>query len=380
MWRNQPNHEPDRGHTESVNFTKWEVGTESTKQITIKNVSFKTLRLTYTLPAHGKIFQVPLPQPILLSAGNSFSIPVTFRPIRKDPCDDVIDIVTAEGVHHPVPIRASLPKPRCAFPDKVDFGLVAVGSSCKRKVTMKNASDVSTVWRLECPAPFVAEPPFGELEAFGSCDIAVEFFPKLNKIYESVLKVKCDSGEVIIYEIPFEGVGRLPQLLFQPSAGSVSGDPATMPILTFPDTNVTNTSTMKFSLVNPTMVPATFTVNHVHAQAITSTSFELSLEKGIVQPKKSIELTATYQPQKPNESTTEFFEILVGSGSGNVLRVECRGNCLGPKVRLSFELMCLSVCLRTGVWFLDDTYIQDHELYTGDDIDKQPTFQSHILR
>lgn len=81
-----------------VTYPKWEPGGEYTKSITLKNVKIKTQKIKYKsvivqhvycltdsfrVSSSNVFFSAIYPQPILLSAGNTYSLPITFRPTEK---------------------------------------------------------------------------------------------------------------------------------------------------------------------------------------------------------------------------------------------------------------------------------------------------------
>ena len=82
---------PDRRHrrlqfgidcAEYVHFHGWEPGGEYIKQLVVKNVAMKTQKIKYKLP-QTRFFSMEFPEFVTLSAGMSWNIPVTFRPVAK---------------------------------------------------------------------------------------------------------------------------------------------------------------------------------------------------------------------------------------------------------------------------------------------------------
>jgi hypothetical protein len=63
-----------------------EPGGEYIKQIVIKNVVMKTQKICYELPK-TRFFSMNFPETVTLSAGMSWSVPITFRPVAKVGCN-----------------------------------------------------------------------------------------------------------------------------------------------------------------------------------------------------------------------------------------------------------------------------------------------------
>jgi hypothetical protein len=59
-----------------------EPGGEYVKNLVIKNVTTKTQKIQYKLPS-TKFFSMEFPKVMTLSAGMSWTVPITFRPVTK---------------------------------------------------------------------------------------------------------------------------------------------------------------------------------------------------------------------------------------------------------------------------------------------------------
>lgn len=59
-----------------------EPGGEYVKHIVIKNVVMKTQKIRYALPT-STYFSMDFPETKTLSAGMSWTVPITFRPVAK---------------------------------------------------------------------------------------------------------------------------------------------------------------------------------------------------------------------------------------------------------------------------------------------------------
>jgi hypothetical protein len=92
---------------EDLEWRGWEPGGEYVRSLVVKNVSTKTLKVKYKLPA-TKYFSMEFPEPIKLSPGMSATVDVTFRPIKREQYDDFIEF-TVPGGTFDVNICALLP-------------------------------------------------------------------------------------------------------------------------------------------------------------------------------------------------------------------------------------------------------------------------------
>lgn len=92
---------------ESLEWRGWEPGGEYVRSLLVKNVSTKTLKVKYKLPA-TKYFSMEFPEPIKLSPGMSATVDVTFRPIKREQYEDFVEF-TVPGGTFAVKICAFLP-------------------------------------------------------------------------------------------------------------------------------------------------------------------------------------------------------------------------------------------------------------------------------
>eukprot|EP00002_Diphylleia_rotans_P038308 TRINITY_DN8696_c0_g1_i16.p2 TRINITY_DN8696_c0_g1~~TRINITY_DN8696_c0_g1_i16.p2 ORF type:complete len:101 (+),score=15.54 TRINITY_DN8696_c0_g1_i16:91-393(+) len=65
-----------------LEWRKWEPGGDYVKKLVIRNVTNRSLKFKYKLPA-TRYFSLDFPETKILSAGMSCYIDVTFRPILK---------------------------------------------------------------------------------------------------------------------------------------------------------------------------------------------------------------------------------------------------------------------------------------------------------
>ena len=108
----------------------WQPGGEYTKTLTVKNVSTKVMKLKYKLPT-SKFFSMAFPETITLTAGLSKSLQISFRPIRLEEYDDVVQFFTEKG-SFVVPISAAIPRISSKVPEHLDFGFCPCAETGKR--------------------------------------------------------------------------------------------------------------------------------------------------------------------------------------------------------------------------------------------------------
>ena len=162
----------------------WEPGKEYTKNIVLKNVNTKkTKKVEFTFPRNVS-FKTLFPQQIVLSAGTSTSLPVTFRPIDSKVYEDKITLRTTEG-ELDVPVRAILPRPKLELPDHVDFGMCACANSNKKTFEIQNSGDLDLELEWVVLAPFSLTPESGVIAAKSKLLIEAAFFPNVGVVFES---------------------------------------------------------------------------------------------------------------------------------------------------------------------------------------------------
>ena len=317
---------------EQLTFSSWEPGREYTKQVVLLNTRFKMIQVKYQPPT-TTLFSTKFPEPIKISAGTSFSIPVTFRPITKEPVEDVLEVTTPEG-RFSIPIKATRPKVSLRFPELVTCGLSAVGMQSTETFTIANDSKVDTTWTLATPAPFVVSPADGFLVAGESTTVTVSWKPDAAQVYEGVCILKYNAADAgtVKNEITMVGYGKYPFLFSQSEESAASaltmGDES---VLEFGEIFVGSESNRQIMLINPTPVAAKFQVEHRSIDR--DAKFSLSKLTGVVPPGGSVPLRIVYAPKSTAENCTEFIDIRVFKG--NSLAIACHGTSLGPDVSLN---------------------------------------------
>ena len=145
---------------ECIEWKHWQAGGEYTRTFVVKNVSKKSQRLKYKLPA-TKYFSMEFPEPINLSPGMSQTVTITFRPIRIEQYDDFIEFVSiphgagiSGGNSFFVPVRAKLPVVSLNVPSSLEFGYCAVKEKIVKDFVLTNDGDLACSYNWKVSEPF----------------------------------------------------------------------------------------------------------------------------------------------------------------------------------------------------------------------------------
>ncbi|KAJ3093236.1 hypothetical protein HK100_006746, partial [Physocladia obscura] len=269
------------------------------------------------------------PETITLSAGMSWTIPITFRPVAKECYNDVIEFTTSFGKFH-LPIKATLPEHQLEYPDSIDFVLCPVKETAKRVFQLQNIGELESAFLWEISKPFKITPKEGILAPGQSINVSIEFKPENASAFTA--NALCNFGDIdnwerskVIQPMIVYGIGKYSHLIIEGSA----------PEFDFGKVSVGARSEKKFVLVNQSSVPANFKIKNAERPA--DPYFEFSRYCGTVQPNKHVELSVVYSPVSAGMSSTEYFNIT--TVSGNNIRVTCSGSGIGPDVQLSSNLV-----------------------------------------
>ncbi|KAJ3300829.1 hypothetical protein HK104_000022 [Borealophlyctis nickersoniae] len=313
---------------ESVHFTHWEPGGEHVKQLVVKNVVMKTQKIKYKLP-QTRYFSMEFPETMTLSAGMSWTVPITFRPVAKEGYNDVIEFTTTFGKFY-LPIKATLPEHVLDFPSSTDFYLCPIRETARNVFLLKNVGELASYFEWATEKPFAITPRTGMLEPGGSVAVTIEFKPENASVYTAI--AVCTFGDKDQWEkskvtqaMTIEGIGKFSHLTIE---GNVKE-------FDFGDVFVGHTAERKFVLVNSSAVHANFRIKQ--AERDTAPYFEFSTLSGTVAEGKSVEVTVTYTPVAAGMRSTDYFDIT--TLSGNTIRITCTGVGIGPKVTLNTKII-----------------------------------------
>ncbi|XP_071101269.1 cilia- and flagella-associated protein 65-like isoform X1 [Haliotis cracherodii] len=324
--------------TEQLLWQGWEPGREYTKNIVLKNVQIKTQKLRYKVPS-SRFFSTVYPKPIVLSAGTSFTLPITFRPLEKKQYEDQIQFRTKDG-DFDIRIKAILPQTVVNSPERLDFDMCASKDFVHMTFDVVNTGDVETSIQWEVKEPFVIEPTEANLPVRSSCQFKVTFKPEGATVYEAEALCKYGVDGTLSKVTKLRGIGKYPHLLV-----SSPGKPASNlnrdnleAAVHFGKTPVGSGITKWVELHNLSPVRAPFRVEHPTGVSRIDTVFHCPQKMGIVPPMASVRIPLMFSPNTVDTTSIDYFNI---AAIGNISKsiVKCIGSSKGPTVQLSSSII-----------------------------------------
>jgi len=297
----------------------WEPGGEYTKQLVIKNVSTKAMKISYKLP-DSKYFSMAFPEPIQLTPGLSKSLQVIFRPVLLEAYDDFVTFFTEKG-SFVVPIRAAIPCIHSKVPEQVDFGFCPVQESGVKTFTISNDGEAPVSFSWSCEPPFTVSPTSGSMAPGTSATMTARFTPTDACVY--VARAICNVPEHTMHTVKIGGIGKYPFL----SASCERLDFGQV----LSGTNVAK----QFKLVNRSLVYARFSISRRDSDV--GAVFAFSPTSGIVPPDGEQNVTIHFNPQVTGTYTNDHYIIKTPGGNG--IPLECVGEAVGPQIELSKSLV-----------------------------------------
>ncbi|KAJ8320586.1 hypothetical protein KUTeg_002173 [Tegillarca granosa] len=290
----------------------WEPGREYTKNIVLKNVHVKTKKLKYNVP-NSRFFSTLYPKPVVLSAGTSFSLPVTFRPLEKVVYEDKIEFhnKTLICVQQMIPYLQHL----------------------KFKILGK---DLETKVHWEVNEPFTIQPTDAILKSKAKRSFKATFKPTTACVFQA--EAVCRYGEEGSFGkvTNLEGIGKYPHILV-----SSPGKPASSltqenleSVVSFGPTAVGATIQKVVELHNLSTVRAPYKIEHPTKLNRIDTVFSCPQKQGIVPPMGSVKIPVVYSPNTVDTQSIDYFNVI---SIGNISKavIKCSGSSQGPNVHLS---------------------------------------------
>ncbi|PIK59519.1 putative coiled-coil domain-containing protein [Apostichopus japonicus] len=319
-------------------WKEWEPGGEYTKHVILKNVNVKTQKFKYSSP-NSRFFSTLYPEPIVLSAGTSFKLPVTFRPLEKNIYEDSIEFYTQDGSFN-VPIVAVLPRYVLSLPEHLNFGMCASQYHVDRTFELKNVSELKTEFQWLVGLPFTLEPSSGCLEPKSKCTIIATFKPTASLVYETV--AECLFGDKLACKktLNLEGIGKFPHLLVSPDGKipNASDSLGLESIISFGEVAIGATGSRCIELHNLSPVNAPFTIKHPSAKIRMDTVFQCTEQDGIAPAQSICKIPVNFTPNNVLEESVDYLEVHAIS-SVSKMTVKLTGKCKGPKVSLGNRVL-----------------------------------------
>ncbi|XP_006820550.2 cilia- and flagella-associated protein 65-like [Saccoglossus kowalevskii] len=326
---------------EGVTWKGWEPGAEYTKNIILKNVNVKTQKIKYSSPT-SRFFTTLYPQPIVLSAGTSYTLPVTFRPLEKDVYEDSIEFQTLDGAFK-VPICAVLPKHELAVPEHLQFGMCAAQDNIEMTFDINNISELTTPFEWSIKEPFTVVPPEGTLDPKSSCKIRATFKPKSSLVYETTAVIKYGNDLSCYKTVKLEGIGKYPHLL----VSSLGKSPRTLEnlnaeaVIEFGQVAIGRQTEKYIELHNLSPVNAPYTIEHPTSSTRIDTVFTCKQRNGVVPAETLVRIPVSFTPKIVGEKSVDYVQVqAIGNISKTVVKLV--GRCKGPTVSLSNKVVNFS--------------------------------------
>ncbi|CAG5126792.1 unnamed protein product, partial [Candidula unifasciata] len=318
---------------EKLIWKDWEKGKEYIKTLVLKNLGVKTQKLKYNF------FTTLYPKPIFLSAGASFTLPVTFRPLEDVEYHDKIIFVLKDGSEFEITLEALLPQIDICLPINLDFKLCAVHDTIFIMFDVFNTGDLDTLLKWEVNDPFEIEPVEAELKHRSSLTFRATFKPTAANVYEAFAVCRFGKDLQLFGQTTLYGIGKYPHLLVsypvermetENPSKNVDGETE----INFGNVAVAFTCQLFIELHNVSPVQTPFHVTKVPGMNHLNTVFRCLQTRGVVPPMSQMQIPIVYSPQTVGVTSINYFTI-TSVGNFSHSRIKCVGTAKGPCVKLS---------------------------------------------
>ncbi|XP_075386330.1 cilia- and flagella-associated protein 65 [Tenrec ecaudatus] len=339
---------------EELQWKGWELGKEMTRNLALKNLSLKIQKINYR-PPKTKFFYTVIPQPILLSPGITFHLPIFFRPLEEKEYMDQLWFEKADD-RFCVDLRAILPCHKLICPEFLKLPMCAVGGTVEAWFCLDNVGDLPTFFNWEVSNPFQIQPTTGLLEPGQTCQAKVTFHPLKTATHEML--AVCwfgDKGEQKT-GIQLEAVAKCAQLVVtlkqkRPEDQDTEG---CQKVLHFGSVPVGCTAERQIKLFNPSMVSAPFRIEVIPDMLIKDQAFSCHIMHGIVPPGEKKCVSLFFHPKTLDGRNVEYVSI-VPAGCASHILLKVVGCCIGPAVALkhgyvNFSYVALGSSAEKFLW------------------------------
>ncbi|XP_051010503.1 cilia- and flagella-associated protein 65 [Acomys russatus] len=329
--------------TEELQWKVWDLGKETTKNLVLKNLSLKTQKIKYR-PPKTKFFFTITPQPIFLSPGIMFTLPITFRPLEEKEYTDKLCFENEEKVFD-VPLKATVPchKLVCC-PSSLQMPMCAIGDTVETWFCLNNVGDLPTFFTWEVSNPFQILPTTGFLEPGVGCKIKVTFETLIPHVIHEV-EALCWYGKgsrqkksIQILAIAISAELQVSIKHKQPE----DQDPKNFQkVLHFGSVSVGCTAERQIRLYNPSVVNIPFKIELSGHMLSKDHAFSCSVSQGTVSPGEKKCLSVFFHPKTLDSRVIDYFSI-VSSGYASQTLLQVIGFCRGPEVVLQHSCIDFS--------------------------------------
>ncbi|KAG8550494.1 hypothetical protein GDO81_025000, partial [Engystomops pustulosus] len=288
-------------------------------------------------PPVTTFFKTLFPQTVTLSAGTSFSLPITFRPLEKRDYEDAITFETEEGSFS-VALRAILPRHELQFPEQLNLSTCAVHDTSEATFILRNVSHLQTQFRWDVPESFLMIPGSGVLDPRCELRTKVIFQPQLALVYNAT--ATCHFGEQEEYNriIQFTAIAKYPHLLVTVPGESGKRKVEEGPLMDFGSVGVGMVSEKIIEIHNLSMVDSPFHIEREKHPSQVDCNFSCEVSRGVVpaQGKQTVHLQ--FRPRIVGLESVDYFRVIP---AGNLTRtvIKVSGTCKGPCVSLQASLV-----------------------------------------
>eukprot|EP00833_Pecoramyces_ruminatium_P004966 jgi/Orpsp1_1/1178998/evm.model.c7180000067523.1 len=309
-------------------FSKWKVGNEYVKALTIKNITTKTQKIKYILP-NSKIFLLDFPQTITLCAGMSTSIPITFIPEEKKIYKEILPVDCSFGRFY-INICSTIPKHAIDIPRNISFGYCPINEVERKTFTLKNSGELVTTFEWKVCEPYHIVPEKGKIEPKKSITVEVFFQPYEASVFNAnVICVYGDDSNLnsttLQKCLKIDGIGKFSYISIEDNIKDFD----------FGDVYIGDEIEYPFNIVNYSNVISNFKITAENKK--TKPIFKFMYLSGSIPPGGVFKNKIIYTPNCPNLQSIEYFNI--ETVSGNNINIKCSGKGIGPTVSLSTNII-----------------------------------------
>ncbi|KAE9356281.1 hypothetical protein PR003_g2407 [Phytophthora rubi] len=323
----------------------WAPGGEHVHQLTVRNVSQRTVKFKYELP-RTKYFSMNFPTVMTLSPGMLTTLDVAFRPVKLEEYDDFVGFhvhvieggVAAVSGRFRVPVIARIAALKVEIPHGVDFGFCPTKETTLQSFTLHNCGQIDALFDWKVPAagehgsPFAVRPESGRVKAGASIELTASFCPTSASVYvtTAACTVKPDTkgsfapAQALMEMMKISGISKFTHL----SASETELNFGEV-LVGAPNTSRAPTE-KEFILRNRSLVRASFNIENVESDH--DPRFFFSPLSGVVEAESTVVIKVRYTPLSAGTFTCDHFDVL--TPGGNRVRITCKGRAIGPKLSI----------------------------------------------